>query len=144
MSVVGIHVHFHNGELAKLAGSLVDGYIAVTQSISSKITFKGAFEKYERRYHQAVKDMALMKKFLTPEQQEAIHTSLVMCVIRFVTFILRLSYQNSVCERQSELTSNHASYSKKERLALYKKAVTNFTEVIRVSSMGTDVEHSHH
>jgi hypothetical protein len=87
MSVIGIHVHFHNGELAKLAGFFVDGYIAATQCISGKITFKGASEKYERRYHQAVKDMALMKKFLTPEQQEAIHTSLIVCVIRFMRYI---------------------------------------------------------
>jgi hypothetical protein len=71
MSVVGVHIHFH-GELAKLAAFLVDGYIAAARCVASKVTFDGGYDTYQRRYHQAVKNLALMKKFLTPDQTEAI------------------------------------------------------------------------
>jgi hypothetical protein len=81
MSIVGIHLHFHDGELAKFGASLVDGVLAAMQRVSSKVTSKGGYEKYERRYHQAVKDMALMKKYLTPDQAAEIRVSLLVCVI---------------------------------------------------------------
>jgi hypothetical protein len=81
MSVVGVHIHFHDGELAKFAAYLVEGSIAAMQCVSSKVTSKGSYEKYERIYQQAVKNMALMKKYLTPEQKALIKMSLFRCVI---------------------------------------------------------------
>jgi hypothetical protein len=66
MSVVGVHIHFHDVQLGKLAAYLVDGYIAAKQCVASKVTLD------QRRYHQAVKNLALMKKFLTPDQTEEI------------------------------------------------------------------------
>ena len=81
MSIIGIHIHLHDDVLAKFGASLVDGVLAAMQRVSSKVTSKGRYEKYERRYHQAVKNMALMKRFLTPEQAAEIRLSLLMCVI---------------------------------------------------------------
>ncbi|KIM85651.1 hypothetical protein PILCRDRAFT_86846 [Piloderma croceum F 1598] len=111
--IVGIHLHFHDGELAKFGASLVDGVLAAMQCIFSKVISKGGYEKYEHRYHQAVKNMALMKKYLTPDQAAEIRTS--------------------VMERQATLNNKHESLSKKEQLVVYKEAMDDFAELIKTT-----------
>lgn len=81
MSIVSVNVHFHDGELAKLAAYLVDGYIAAAQCVLKKFKHDGGYEKYQHRHDQALKNMALMKKYLTPAQLEEIRDSLQVYVI---------------------------------------------------------------
>jgi len=114
MSIISVHIHF-DGELTKLAAYFVDGYVAAAHCVLRKA--HGDYEAYQRRYRQAVKNMALMKKYLTPEQKKAIQFSL-----RIVT------------QRQAALNEENATLSKKERLSKYKKAVKEFDRVIKMTS----------
>jgi len=117
MSIVSVNVHFHDGELAKLAAYFVDGYVAAVQCVLAKVKFDGGYEKYQRRYHQAVKNMALMKKFLTPAQKAEIQRSLQI-----------------VARSQAALLKDNENRSKKEQLSNYKEAVRAFEGTIALTS----------
>jgi len=115
MSIISVHIHFHDGELTKLAAYFVDGYVAAARCVLQKAS--GNYEASQRRYHEAIKNMALMKKYLTPEQKETI------------LHALRL-----VMQKQAALNDEDAALSKKERLLKYKKAVKDFDKVIKMTS----------
>jgi hypothetical protein len=135
MSIVSVNVHFHDGELAKLAAYFVDGYVAAVQCVLAKVKFDGGYEKYQRRYHQAVKNMALMKKFLTPAQKAEIQRSLQMYVILYLSTSIQtatLNYLVSVARSQAALLKDNENRSKKEQLSNYKEAVRAFEGTIAV------------
>lgn len=76
MSLFTFNIHFHDGELAKLAAYLVDGSLAAAQCVIKKGTMAGDYEKARRCHEKAIQNMALMMKFLTPAQKEAIAAAL--------------------------------------------------------------------
>jgi hypothetical protein len=101
MSIISVHIHFHDGELTKLAAYFVDGYVAAARCVLQKAS--GNYEASQRRYHEAIKNMALMKKYLTPEQKETILHALRLYVVRLsLTFLLLTTMlcQSALCKNK--------------------------------------------
>lgn len=84
MSIMGIH--FHGDIVTPLVEYLVDACVATAQYAHTKAP-SGKREAAEHRYHEAVKNMALIRKYLTPEQKEIFQTSLSRYVIWHSTLL---------------------------------------------------------
>ncbi|KIM78824.1 hypothetical protein PILCRDRAFT_10768 [Piloderma croceum F 1598] len=117
MSIVSVNVHLHDGELAKLAAYFVDGYVSAAQCILKKFAKDGDYERAHRRHLEAVRNMALMMKFLTPAQKRSIEAALVL-----------------VKHRQLQLLNEDADLTKRERIKKYKQAVKAFDGLIKMTS----------
>jgi len=117
MSLLSVNVHLHDGELAKLAAYFVDGYVSAAQCILKKFAKGGDYERAHRCHLEAVRNMALMMKFLTPAQKRSIEAALVL-----------------VKHRQLELLTEDADLTKRERIKKYKRAVKAFDGLIKVTS----------
>jgi len=92
MSLIGVNVHLHDGELVKLAAYFVDGSVSAAQCILKKFAKGGDYEKAHRCHQEAVRNMALMMKFLTPAQKRSIEAALVLYVTRPLVLLCQSSF----------------------------------------------------
>jgi hypothetical protein len=83
MSIIGVHVHLHDGELAKLAAYLIEGSLAALKLGSKKAKDQ---QKAHRRYEEALQQVSLMMRFLTHSQKEQITIALGQYVTSHLLF----------------------------------------------------------